>query len=68
MGDHEERDSRGETLIFGVGDSFHGLSSGVWNLQNGTQKRARKLTPHLSNEIDHRLTAACSASLRVWPG
>ena len=29
-----------KTLIFGVGDSFHGLTSGVWNLQNPTKKRA----------------------------
>ncbi|RFU29300.1 hypothetical protein B7463_g7028, partial [Scytalidium lignicola] len=29
-----------KTFIFGVGDSFHGLTSGVWNLQNPTKKRA----------------------------
>ncbi|RDL32479.1 uncharacterized protein BP5553_08935 [Venustampulla echinocandica] len=29
-----------EMLIFGVGDSFHGLTSGVWNLQNSSKKRA----------------------------
>ncbi|OQV08963.1 hypothetical protein CLAIMM_13158 [Cladophialophora immunda] len=28
------------TLVLGVGESFHGLTSGVWNLQNPTAKRA----------------------------
>jgi ornithine--oxo-acid transaminase len=32
-----------EMLIFGVGDSFHGLTSGVWSLQNSTKKRAGRL-------------------------
>ena len=32
-----------DMLILGVGDSFHGLTSGVWNLQNSTRKRAGKL-------------------------
>ena len=35
-----------DMLILGVGDSFHGLTSGVWNLQNSTQKRAGKLYIH----------------------
>lgn len=29
-----------EMLILGVGDSFHGLTSGVWSLQNPSKKRA----------------------------
>lgn len=29
-----------QCLVLGVGDSFHGLSGGVWNLQNPTKKRA----------------------------
>lgn len=31
-----------DMLVFGVGDSFHGLTSGVWSLQNATKKRAGK--------------------------
>lgn len=27
-------------LVLGVGDSFHGLMSGVWNLQNPSAKRS----------------------------
>ena len=33
-----------EMLIFGVGDSFHGLTSGVWSFQNSTKKRAGEST------------------------
>ena len=29
-----------EILVLGVGDSYHGLTAGVWNLQNGGKKRA----------------------------
>ncbi|KAH7321708.1 pyridoxal phosphate-dependent transferase [Rhexocercosporidium sp. MPI-PUGE-AT-0058] len=32
--------SASEMLILGVGDSFHGLTSGVWNLQDSSKKRA----------------------------
>jgi len=31
-----------EILVMGVGESFHGLLSGVWSLQNGTKKRTGK--------------------------
>ncbi len=41
-----------ETLVLGVGESFHGLTSGVWNLQNATAKRAGELeeTPLVQDE------------------
>lgn len=37
---HIKQIPKDEMLIFGVGDSFHGLTSGVWSLQNGTEKRS----------------------------
>jgi ornithine--oxo-acid transaminase len=51
-----------EALIFGVGDSFHGLTSGVWNLQNSTKKRSGETA---MMETDPRLTLSLP---RVWVG
>ena len=56
-----------EMLIFGVGDSFHGLTSGVWNLQNTTKKRAGEVATRdatiSSIMADIRDFAACP---RIW--
>ena len=37
-------------LVFGVGDSFHGLTSGVWSLQNSSLKRSGRIVPADCNE------------------
>ena len=56
-----------EMLLFGVGDSFHGLTSGVWNLQNATKTRAGEIATRdatISSIIaDIRDFAACP---RIW--
>jgi acetylornithine/succinyldiaminopimelate/putrescine aminotransferase len=61
-----------EMLIFGVGDSFHGLTSGVWSLQNSTKKRAGRSKVPISWLICKICGLGVTANLRtlcrIWIG